>query len=459
MSDTVHAIEPDTVRAQGRATQAQEQRNTGDMSYFRQWANAPRAAGFLLGSFPIALFGFIVTITLVSTGAALAVFGIGLVILQFALVTARGLGAGWRAWVVRADGRDIPAPTPLPVTASESGWLGRLTRPLTIASDWRALAHQIVSFLLMLVTWVIALTWILVGVTGVLYGALIRIIPQSPDNVGLSELIWGSKLTIDPVTSDTVLYGVLGLILILTLPVVFHGLVALHWHVARALLGESESEALRREVASLEQARGAAASAEHRTLGQLERDLHDGPQQRLVRLQMDLATAERRLGDDPEAAARLLGEARGTAQETLDELRALSRGFAPPILGDRGLAAALAALAARGPLPIDLSVDTTAALAPELERNLYFVAAELVTNAAKHSGADRVVVHLRDGGRPGTVELEVADSGTGGIREVSGHGIAGLTERLRGIGGTLRVDSPVGGPSSVVATVPVSLGE
>ncbi|MEB4615802.1 sensor histidine kinase, partial [Leucobacter sp. M11] len=197
---------------------------------------------------------------------------------------------------------------------------------------------------------------------------------------------------------------------------------------------------------------------ENRTLGQLERDLHDGPQQRLVRLQMDLAAAERRLSDDPAAAAQLLGEARGTAKDTLDELRALSRGFAPPILGDRGLPAALQTLAARGPMPVDLTVTARAALSPELERNLYFVAAELLTNAAKHSGAERVSIALVDGLHAATVELTVRDQGSGGIVEVPGHGVAGLAERLRGIGGSLRVSSPAGGPSVVTATVPVSLG-
>ncbi|KIP53506.1 sensor histidine kinase [Leucobacter komagatae] len=460
------------------------------MSYIRQWKRLPARAGFLLGSFPLAVFAFAVLATLFSAGVGLAIVGIGIVVLQYGLRFARVRGDAWRAWVVRADGRSIPAPrpdltnpqanvgarqagaTPLPAEHRVRAFL----HPLTVTSDWRAMLHQgLLGFLLTMITWTLAVTWAAFAVVGPLYWLLLLVVPRGQDNIGLSQLLWpdrvGPGLEFAPDQADSILYAILGVIFLLTLPVVYRGLTALHWSLARALLGETPEESLRRVVAVLESSRGAAAAAENRTLGQLERDLHDGPQQRLVRLQMDLATAERRLADDPDAAARLLGEARGTAQDTLDELRALSRGFAPPILGDRGIGAALETLAARGPMPIDLQVTATAQLSPELERNLYFVAAELVTNAAKHSGAQRVTLQLRDGvaardavavaGSPSVdkVVLEVSDSGRGGIIPLPGHGLAGLTERLRGIGGTLTLSSPAGGPSIVTAVVPVSLGE
>ena len=131
---------------------------------------------------------------------------------------------------------------------------------------------------------------------------------------------------------DALLYLVVGVIFLATLPLVSRGLTMMHWLVARGVLGAWKSDALAKQVTSLESSRGAAISAEGHSLRRLERDIHDGPQQRLVRLQMDLAAAERQLDADPEKAKTLITEAMAQSKEALDELRALSRGFAPPIL-------------------------------------------------------------------------------------------------------------------------------
>ncbi|GAA1505768.1 signal transduction histidine kinase [Agromyces terreus] len=202
--------------------------------------------------------------------------------------------------------------------------------------------------------------------------------------------------------------------------------------------------------------------AEDASLRRLERDIHDGPQQRLVRLQMDLASIERAVDRDPDAARRMLGEARQQARETLDELRALSRGFAPPILQDRGLAVALESLGARSTVPVVLEIGIPADGAPpvvpaSIERNVYFVAAELLTNAVKHAEARgiRLRASLRDTGATGWwLDLWVTDDGRGGATSVPGHGLAGLEERVRGLDGILVVDSPVGGPTSIGAHIP-----
>jgi signal transduction histidine kinase len=212
-------------------------------------------------------------------------------------------------------------------------------------------------------------------------------------------------------------------------------------------------------VQQLAASRGAAVQAEDASLRRLERDIHDGPQQRLVRLQMDLAAIERKLDADPDAARTLLGEARDQARDTLDELRALSRGFAPPLLQDRGLASALESLAARSPVPVilELELPTDSTLPAAIERNAYFIAAELLTNAAKHSGASaiRLRISTRDAGASGHwLDLWVTDNGHGGATPVAGHGLAGLDERVRGLGGVLVVDSPVGGPTVVGAHFP-----
>src|SRR5690606_40405777 len=134
---------------------------------------------------------------------------------------------------------------------------------------------------------------------------------------------------------------------LLPLPFVPHALTWMHHAIARGMLAAFRSEELRVQMADLSASRSAAVAAEGTALRRLERDIHDGPQQRLVRLQMDLAAAERQMATDPESARRLLDEARQQSKEALEELRALSRGFAPPILLDRGLVAALESLAIR----------------------------------------------------------------------------------------------------------------
>lgn len=232
----------------------------------------------------------------------------------------------------------------------------------------------------------------------------------------------------------------------------------LHAGLASLLLTGASRRALEAQVSDLTARREAAAAAETAALRRLERDIHDGPQQRLVRLGMDLSAAERRLADDPEAAARLLAEARAQAAETLAELRALSRGIAPPILADRGLAAAVATLAARSPVPTTVDVELAERPAPPVESAAYFVVSEALANVAKHARAGTAVVRARLVETPGgrALEVEVADDGVGGAAVAKGHGLAGLADRVAGLGGELTVSSPDGGPTLVRATLPWS---
>lgn len=246
-----------------------------------------------------------------------------------------------------------------------------------------------------------------------------------------------------------------------TLPFITRGLVVLNDVIARGLLGAWRSEALQREVADLDASRGAAVAAEDVSLRRLERDIHDGPQQRLLRLQMDLAAAERRLAaGETDAASDLLAQARTQSGETLEELRALSRGIAPPILQDRGLNAALESLAARSTLPVGFENDLAGspALPGEVERSAYFVASELLTNVARHSGASRATLKVAWSTAPDgqvTLSVWVTDNGHGGAALRPEHGLSGLVERLRGLRGTLTIDSPAGGPTTVGAHIPV----
>jgi signal transduction histidine kinase len=223
--------------------------------------------------------------------------------------------------------------------------------------------------------------------------------------------------------------------------------------LARGLL-TNQTAALRARAAQLETSRRAAVQAEAQTLRRVERDIHDGPQQRLVRLNMDLEAVQRRLDDDPEKARVIVAEALEQSKEALNELRALSRGIAPPILADRGLAAALAAAAARCPVEVSLDVDLPAARLPEdVENTAYFVVTEALTNVAKHAQASLVTVLV--GADADRVLVQVRDDGRGGAHLGKGHGLAGLADRLATVEGVLDVVSPVGGPTVLTAEIPV----
>jgi len=221
------------------------------------------------------------------------------------------------------------------------------------------------------------------------------------------------------------------------------------------MLAAFASDALRRQVGDLTASRGAAMSAEGHSLRRLERDIHDGPQQRLVRLQMELAAAERQLDTDPAKARDLLTEAMEQSKEALEELRALSRGFAPPLLLDRGLMAALESAADRSPIPVKIVDELRGVvLSQEIERNAYFVASEALANVAKHAEATEATIRIWTDDEP-SLSVAVFDNGHGGAVAEPGHGLAGLEERLLGLGGSLSVDSPAGGPTTVLAHVPL----
>jgi signal transduction histidine kinase len=232
---------------------------------------------------------------------------------------------------------------------------------------------------------------------------------------------------------------------------VLRGLVRLHGAVAYALLVD-ETTALRQQVSELTQSRTAAGEAEVHTLRRLERDLHDGPQQRLVRLGMDLSAAQRRLEDDPAQARALLGEALEQSQEALAEIRTLSRGIAPPILAEHGLRAAITALAARGSVPTTVEVDAVQR-SDAAQNAAYFVVAEALANVEKHSHARQASVEVR---RVGAVAvINITDDGHGGASLAKGHGLSGLADRLAGVDGILTVPSPAGGPTQLTATIPL----
>jgi signal transduction histidine kinase len=217
--------------------------------------------------------------------------------------------------------------------------------------------------------------------------------------------------------------------------------------LARWLLAPSLSA----RIEQLTETRAGAVDAAAAALERIERDLHDGAQARLVALAMDLGMAEERFDRDPEGARELVGEAREEARRALSELRDLARGIRPSLLTERGLAAAVAALASRSPIPATAQVDVDVKPAPAVETAAWFVVSEALANATKHSGARQVTIRLS---RQAEVLLvEVVDDGRGGAK-ASGAGLQGLAQRVAALDGTLEVHSPDGGPTVVRASLP-----
>ena len=234
--------------------------------------------------------------------------------------------------------------------------------------------------------------------------------------------------------------------------------IALHRAVVAGLLCTSESRELRRQVETLTNSRSAVLDVEASELHRIERDLHDGAQQRLVALTIDLGLANERLETDPAGARQLILEGQEQAREALAEIRDLVRGIAPSILLDRGLVAALESISARGPVPTVLVSDLAPGerLPPATERAAYFVVTEALANVAKHSGAKQCEVRCRrEGAR---LVVEVWDDGQGDARVERGGGLEGLANRIAGVDGTFSVSSPAGGPTVVRAEIPVLAG-
>ena len=403
--------------------------------------------GYVLVGFPLAVVAFVVVVTGLSLGAGLLVVWAGVAVLAATLLAARALATAERAWLPAVLRRPLPRPAYLP---AEGRPVRKLTTPLRDPQAWLDALHAIVRFPLAVFSFVVTVTFWSVALGGLTYGAWDWALPDAstdPNNTDLLELVG-----LDSTAGRRILlYTVLGLVFAVLLPLVVRGVALLQAQVGRALL--TSRAATQAELGRLTEGRNAAVAAEAVALRRLERDIHDGPQQQLVRLNMDLARAQRQLERDPSAARATLGDAAGLARETLEDLRALSRGIAPPILADRGLAAALAAVAARSPVPVDLAVDLPAErLAPVTENTAYFVVSEALANVAKHSDAttSRVDVRCTDG----RLRVVVEDDGTGGAMLAPGHGLAGLTDRLTAVDGVLSVDSPRGGPTRLTAELP-----
>jgi signal transduction histidine kinase len=216
---------------------------------------------------------------------------------------------------------------------------------------------------------------------------------------------------------------------------------------------QRRARALRERVDDLRDARQRIIAAADNERRRIERDLHDGAQQRLVSVAVTLGLAEAKMRSDVNAAAVLIAEARQEAQLAVRELRELARGIHPAVLSDRGLGPALEALAARAPVPVDVIGVPDEPLPRPVEAAVYFVTAEALTNVAKYAQADTASVALTVDN--GTLRLEIRDDGVGGADSSAGGGVAGLFDRVEALDGMLTVDSPPGEGTTVTAEIPL----
>jgi signal transduction histidine kinase len=328
-------------------------------------------------------------------------------------------------------GFDIPA-TPRPVGAS---WPQRAVASLRTESTWRQVLYHLAAGPLLA------------------FGGLLTLGAWAGGAAMASAFAWyiptpGKFQSPKPLIALTVA----GALVLLIAPFAAVGIRWLDVRVATALLGPNRSAELERRVETLSESRAGVVDAADAERRRIERDLHDGAQQRLVSLAMNLGMARENLADLPPDARRVIAEAHDEAKEALAELRILIRGLHPAVLEDRGLDAALSGIAARAPLPVKVTVDVPVRATPTVEAVAYFVVSECLTNVARHAQASKAEVDVRrDGDR---LRIRVLDDGAGGAAPGAGSGLASLAQRARSVDGTLAIDSPVGGPTSITVELP-----
>lgn len=344
----------------------------------------------------------VVTFVLVAVSSVLVVVWVGILLLAGLLPAMRGLAGLHRSMASRILGTSLPAPY-LPLTG------GPLADLRTRASD--------------------PMTW--------------------------RDLLWMLwAMTFGFVVSLLAVVLFLGVV---TLPIWWYGVIPLlrgRAAVDRAILTTGRTERLEQRVEALTASRAVVVDHSAAELRRIERDLHDGPQARLAAVSLSLGLADDLFESDPEAARRLINEARGTSSTALGELRDVVRGIHPPVLADRGLAGAVSALALDMAVPVELALDVPGRLPAPVESAVYFAVAECLANTAKHSGAANSWVSLQHDGS--VLRGRIGDDGRGGADLRKGTGLPGIAARLAAFDGTLSVSSPPGGPTVVTWEVPCS---
>ncbi|MEU5659319.1 sensor histidine kinase [Streptomyces sp. NPDC047737] len=405
-----------------------------------------RELGYVLLSLPISVVLFSFAITMVSLGLGMLITFLGVPILAAGLAMCRGFGAMERGRARAMLGLDVADPAPVHGKGGLMSWVGTV---LKSGVSWRHLLYCVLHMPWAVFAFSVAVVFWAYGLAALTYPLWRWVFPAYAGTDGIQ--LYGDRthqVYLDS-PAEMAVTSALGLVLVLVSPWLVRGLVSVDRAMVRGLLGPSR---LASRVSELESDRGVVVDTAAADLRRIERDLHDGAQARLVALAMDLGLAKEKLTDDPEAAARMVDEAHGEVKVALQELRDLARGIHPAVLTDRGLDAALSAIASRCTVPVTVTVDLDTRPAQAIEGIAYFTVSELLQNVSKHARATRASVDVwRAGDR---LMLQISDNGQGGADVSGGSGLAGLAERLDAVDGVLVVDSPVGGPTTVTAELP-----
>lgn len=405
------------------------------------YANAAIGLGFFVG-----VFAFAALVSFASAGSATIVVGIGVLFIAMGIEGSR--------LVARIERRRVTLGTPdrllaHPYRPLRGGVLDIVRAEFADEDRWRDVLYVAINFPLSIIEFVVIVTvWAL--------SLWLLTMPLWYDAVPGASLPAFLDALAGHDAPFIVIRALAGAALLPVAASLSQLVMALHRAVVAGLLCTSESRELRRQVETLKESRSAVIDVEASELHRIERDLHDGAQQRLVMLTIDLGLASERIDTDPAAAKQLILEGQEQARQALAELRNLVRGIAPSILLDRGLVPALSSITGRGPVPTVVRSDLPPGerLPAAIERAAYFVVAEALVNVAKHSGARQCEVRCRrDGSR---LIVEVSDDGAGGATVEPGGGLAGLAGRVAGVDGTFTVSSPAGGPTLVRAELPVA---
>ncbi|MEU6413149.1 sensor domain-containing protein [Microbispora sp. NPDC046933] len=381
-----------------------------------------------------AVVGVVVLASLVvslTAGALLTVFLVGVPLLAVPVVAAVPLGALERRRLRIMDAEPAPSPH-RPARPGPRGWLGTRLRE---QATWRALAY----------TGLLAVVLGPIELIAVTYGLLVPLVMIcAPISVAEAGSIVLLKFWPLDSLAEAFAAALLGIAVLVLAAYPITALATAHALLARLLLTKAESG---ERLAELTRSRSRLVEAFEAERRRIERDLHDGAQQRLVALTMTLGLAKVSPGEE---AAQLVARAHEEAKLALAEIRDLIRGIHPRILVDRGLPAAVAELADRSPVPVEVDVDVPRLPGP-VESVAYFVVSEGLANVAKHSGAERAWVRGRLDGRQLTVEIR--DDGVGGADVTAGTGLAGLADRVSVVEGRLMLASPPGGPTLLRAEI------
>ncbi|RFU86268.1 sensor histidine kinase [Streptomyces triticagri] len=265
---------------------------------------------------------------------------------------------------------------------------------------------------------------------------------------------WYAFIRVDS-QSTAALAALLGCVWITVATYLNPRIVKAHFKIAQASLAPGQGAELTERIDRLTETRHDAVDSSAAELRRIERDLHDGAQARLVSVGMDLGTIEALIEKDPAQAKQLIAQARKSSADALTELRDLVRGIHPPVLAERGVGDAVKALALRLPVPTEVTVDLSGRPDAPVESAAYFAISEVLTNAVKHAGAERIWVDLHH--REGMLRAVVTDDGRGGAVVVPGGGLGGVERRLGTFDGVLAVSSPAGGPTMVTMEIPCAL--